>query len=146
MSPIAVAMAALAFTSAGEMDPKPCLVTPGRQMMYEEFQVPDDGKLEAALGVAPLPGDEAGVRHLRLHSGDGCEILATTDALGRSVTVRVLQNGEERLSLFREGAVELLASDTAPEIVMRFRTGDTQGRLELALTPRLHIHESTLLN
>ena len=113
--------------------------------MYEEFRVPDDHELEAAFGTVPVPGDEVGVRHLRLQSGDGCEVLATTDALGRSVTVRVIQDGEEMVSLFREGAVELIASDTAPEIVLNFRTGDTQGRLELALTPRLHINESTLL-
>jgi hypothetical protein len=113
--------------------------------MYEEFRVPDDLELETAFGAAPVAGDEVGVRHLRLRSGDGCEILATTDALGRSVTVRVMEDGEERFSLFREGAVEMIASDTPPEIVLRFRTGDTQGRLELALTPRLHINESTLL-
>jgi hypothetical protein len=115
-------------------------------MMYEEFRVPNDRELEVAFGVVPVPGDEIGVRHLRLQTSDGCEVLATTDALGRSVTVRVLQNGEERLSLFREGAVELIVSDAAPEIVLNFRTGDTQGRLELALAPRLHIKESTVLS
>jgi hypothetical protein len=115
-------------------------------MMYEEFHVPDDHELEAAFGVSPLPGDEVGVRHLRLQSGDGCEVLATTDALGRSVTVRIMQEGEERMSLFREGAVELLTSETAPEMVLHFRTGDTQGQLEVTLTPKLHIHESTLFS
>jgi hypothetical protein len=114
-------------------------------MMYEEFRVPDDHELEAAFGAAPVPGDEVGVRHLRLQSGDGCEVLATTDALGRSVTLRILRDGEQTVAIFREGAVELIASSSAPEIVFNFRTGDTQGRLELTLTPRLHIHESTLL-
>jgi len=113
--------------------------------MYQEFRVPDDHDLEAVLGVEPVPGDEVGVRHVRLRSGDGCEILVTTDALGRSVTVKVIQEGEERFSLFREGAVELIASDSSPQIVVDFRTGDTKGRLKLALTPELHIDESTLL-
>jgi hypothetical protein len=114
-------------------------------MMYEEFHVPDDAELEAAFGAVSVPEGQVGVRHLRLRSADGCDVLATTDALGRSVTVRVLQDGQERVSLFREGAVELVASHTAPELVLHFRTGDTQGRLELALTPRLYINESTLL-
>lgn len=113
--------------------------------MDKEFRVPDDHALETALGTVPVPGDEVGVRHLRLQSDDGCEVLVTTDAPGRSVTVRVIQDGAERMFLFREGAVELIASDTAPEIWLHFRTGDTQGELKLALTPRLHINETTLL-
>jgi hypothetical protein len=114
-------------------------------MMYEAFHLPDDDELEAALGAVPVPGDEVGVRHLRVQSGDGCEVHLTTDALGRSATVRISQSGEETMAFFREGAVELIGSDTAPEIVLHFRTEDTQGRLELALTPRLHIKESTVL-
>lgn len=113
--------------------------------MYEEFHVPDDHELEEVFGAVPLPGDEVGVRHLRLQSGDGCDVHLTTDALGRSATIRVIQDGEETMSFFREGAVELIGSDTAPEIVLHFRTGDTQGRFELALTPRIHINESTVL-
>ena len=113
--------------------------------MYEEFRVPEDHELEAAFGEAPSPGDEVGVRHLRLQSGDGREIVATTDALGRSVTVKVLQGHDETLAIFREGAQDLIASSRAPEIVVNFRTGDTQGRLEITLSPRLHIRESTVL-
>jgi hypothetical protein len=114
-------------------------------MMYEDFRLPEDDDLEAAFGVMPLPGDEVGVRHLRLETGDGWEVLVRTDAPGRSLGVRIVRDGVETVSLFREGAVELIASDSAPEMVVHFRTGDTQGRLELALTPGLHMNESILL-
>ena len=112
--------------------------------MYRDFRVPSDEDLEAALGVVPESGAEVGVRHLQFVSGDGCKVTATTDAVGRSLTLRVERDAHEWLRITREGATELVVSRTAPEIVVTFRTEDTAGRLEVHLRPRLRIHECTL--
>jgi hypothetical protein len=114
-------------------------------MMYREFLVPTDEQLLATLGVEPQSGLESGVRHLALVSGDGYDVTATTDVLGRSVTVEIGRDNEQLLTITREGAARMSVSENPPEIVFRFDSDETTGRLEIQLQPRLSVRDATLL-
>ena len=113
--------------------------------MSNEFVVPTDEELTAALGVVPESNDDIGVRVLHLKSGDGFDVRVTTDALGRSVTVEVNRDRHVLMRIEREGAISMTVLDQSPAISVEFQTPATEGGLTIDLRPALQIAEHELL-
>lgn len=113
--------------------------------MPNVFEIPPDDEIAAQVGVSPDAEDDVGVRRLTLASKDGYLLTARFDQPGRSVSLEVVREGEEVLRLYREGATRLLVNPSAPELTFSFRTGDSLGRIDISLHPRLHVKETVLL-
>ena len=112
--------------------------------METYLPLPSPLELLQILGVESSTGLEVGVCELRLHSGDGIDIVLTFDSFGGSTTVRAHRNDRRFYDMYREGSARILLARTSPEIVVEFATGVTGGRFELSLWPVFSVAETNL--
>lgn len=113
-------------------------------MVDREFVAPTDEEYLRILGRTPEAGDEVGVAMLAMVSTDNFDVRLTTDVPGKSVRLVVARDGIEVFDVFREGAVLVSLSDEGPSIAVDFRTDGNLGRLNITLSPKLHIRETSL--
>jgi hypothetical protein len=114
-------------------------------MTFRDFVVPEDEVFEDVLGVSLTLGEEPYIKSAEVLSPDGFTIHLVYDFISRAISILVTKDGQKVIDIAREAAVSMHVYREAPQIVIRFKSDDTKGSLELGIFPRFYISESQIV-
>lgn len=114
-------------------------------MSESSLELPSISEL-SHLKVAIAPQDELGVVAVTANAEDGDSVTLTWDEVARSVTIRWMTNGVERVRIERELAtkVSILEDRDAVEFRSWIRASDVDGHLLVRVANRVTISDSIL--
>ncbi len=76
-------------------------------MTFRDFDVPEDVVVTDATGLLPEVRDDGTARYVTIPGGAGNEVLFSYDVFERSIRLRWLEQGQERLEIYRDAATRL---------------------------------------